>query len=716
MRVGAEKASLSGSVGSRRGSGESVRGGARSPGLPSPNTLLKRSLSSSSVISRVSSNFPHFNSNVTPEVQLPNNFRWLGSGADPDEAARAFDGAPGRLQDKRDGRSDGSNGAKIKHLLGGGAGVVENASRTAKSKTQWGWPTVFGKRATTEEKRTGVYKGEVQASYTGPSANAITSRSSAAAAATQASYMGSSNNANTSIATAMAHAAQAAATAKEMADVATAAANAATSGSTGTTGTALTFGDRDKSRGGSTGGHNIRSRDVEPADPSRKTAETRRQAGRRLAGEAGIISREPGGERERDRGVRSAAEQRSGVDHSSVRDTVADARARDRKPRQIRSVESPRRTAAAGGTSIMTSTAALSVSTAAEVTQGGYSGRGSGGKQQRHGGNRGRSASPEIEVTSRRDRREQDREHRVGGEEKKSTRGGGSGGGGSGHHRFSDVKERGHGDTRPEVKRRPAPIQVEMQQERETSRRPSRSDRTRTRTRSEERISSSGRDRREGQQWSDLANPRPPLPHPSPAPDSASAAGQLKGTGGGGKGGLLTSSPANSSNAASDEKGRMSRVDDNSSSAGRGTSSLAGWGETMAAEAEAEVLGRSHRGGIGSGNKQGGGVGGAAGRAGDNTEETGDPTLRGQPERTRLHQMVAALTDLCLYLFGVSPLTMEDCPSMLDHLPNDDDDWDEVNLFGNWEMIPGDVCGASTCEDILSQDFISFSLCVTVPV
>lgn len=676
-------------MGGRRGSGESVRGGARSPGLPSPNTLLKRSLSSSSVISRVSSNFQHFNSNVTPEVQLPNNFRWLGSGADLDEAARAFDGASGRLQDKRDGRSDASNGAKIKHLLSGGAGAAENVSRTAKSKTQWGWPTVFGKRVTTEDKRTGVYKGEAQANYTGSLNNTITSKSSATAAVTQASYTGSSNNANTSIAVAMANAAQAAATAKEMADVATAAANAATSGSTGTTGIALNFADRDRSRGGNTGGQNIRLKDVGPADPSRKIVETRRQTGRRLGGESGSISREPGGERERDRGVRSAAEQRSGVDPSGGRDTVVDARARDRKPRQIRSVESPRRTSAMGGASITTiSTALLSAGTAAEVTQGGYSGRGSSGRQQRHGGSRGRSASPEIEVNSRRDRREQDREHRVGVEEKKNIRGGGV----SGHHRPSDAKERGHGETRSEVKRRPAPIQVEMQQERATSRRPSRSDRTRTRTRSEERISSSGRDRREGQQWSDLANPRPPLPHPSPAPDSASAAIQFKGTGGGGRGGLMTASPANSSNAASDEKSRISRVDDNSSSAGRGTSSLAGWGETMAAEAEAEVLGRSHRGGVGSGNKQSGGVGGAAGRAGDSTEETGDPTLRGQPERTRLHQMVAALTDLCLYLFGVSPLTMEDCPSMLDHLPNDDDDWDEVNILTNWEMIPGDIC------------------------
>lgn len=57
-----------------------------------------------------------------------------------------------------------------------------------------------------------------------------------------------------------------------------------------------------------------------------------------------------------------------------------------------------------------------------------------------------------------------------------------------------------------------------------------------------------------------------------------------------------------------------------------------------------------------------------------------DPTLRGQPERTRLHQMVAALTDLCMYLVGVSPLSMENLPSMREHLlPNGDDDWDEVN-------------------------------------
>lgn len=98
----------------------------------------------------------------------------------------------------------------------------------------------------------------------------------------------------------------------------------------------------------------------------------------------------------------------------------------------------------------------------------------------------------------------------------------------------------------------------------------------------------------------------------------------------------------------------------------------------MAAEAEAEVLGRSHRGGEKQGGRRAAGGGGGAGGGDKGEEVVADPTLRGQPERTRLHQMVAALTDLCMYLVGVSPLSMEDCPTMLEHLPSDDDDWDEV--------------------------------------
>ncbi|CAN0594281.1 unnamed protein product, partial [Ectocarpus sp. 12 AP-2014] len=101
VRGGSDRSGGSGSSGGHgRGGTDGFRGGARSPGLPSPNTLLLRSLSSSSAISRVSSHFSHFNSNVTPvELQLPATFRRRGSGADGEEAARAF-GAGGA----RDGR------------------------------------------------------------------------------------------------------------------------------------------------------------------------------------------------------------------------------------------------------------------------------------------------------------------------------------------------------------------------------------------------------------------------------------------------------------------------------------------------------------------------------------------------------------------------------------------------------------------------------------
>lgn len=181
-------------------------------------------------------------------------------------------------------------------------------------------------------------------------------------------------------------------------------------------------------------------------------------------------------------------------------------------------------------------------------------------------------------------------------------------------------------------------------------------------------------ERRESQPWSDANRPRPPPPHPNTTSDFSSGGGfgTTRRPGGGG-GGVLAASPVNSS-ATSDDNVRVGRLgsdDGTPSTVGWGTSSLAGWGETMAAEAEAEVLGRSQRGGD---NRRGGAGGG--GKDGGDVEV--DPTLREQPERTRLHQMVAALTDLCMYLVGISPLTMVDCPTMLEHLPNDDDDWDEV--------------------------------------
>ena len=691
MRVGSDKYGAPGTRISRHGSGESFRGGTRSPGLPSPNTLLLRSLSSSSAISRVSSHFSYFNSNVNQEeVHLPKKFPRRGGGAETEEATLAFGGG-GRVVDKRDSKQDSSNVALDANVgrakfssVGGTTTAADNASRAAKSKTQWGWTagkSIFGKKAIADEKKAGGSEASVMAS---------TAAAAAAAAAT----------------------------------VTTAAANAVTAVSAGTaSATMTTFGDRDKSRGGGTGGGpSGRSRDVGATDPSQKTVETTRRPGvRRLGGETAGISREPGGERERDRGVRSAVEQRFGADRNGGARDATDARSRDRRPRQTRSGESPLRVATSAGGGALASGAAITTATTVSTTSTGLSSAdaaaeaahgvfsvpaasyadardGGGAKQQRHSGNKDRSVSTEVEDAARRDRREHDRDHRANSDEKKTTRGGG--GGVSSHYRSEDGRERERGDTRSDTKRRPTPIQVGTRKERDSTQRPSRSDRTRTRTRSEERIPSSGKAREEGQQWSDLANPRP-RPFPSPTPEAVSAAGLFNRVGTTGKAGMFNQSPANSSNIASDDKGRTRRVrgDETSTVSGFGSSSLAGWGETVAAEAEAEVLGRSHyvgRGKVLGG--QGGGTGG--GRSSDKTEDTGDTTLRGQPERTRLHQMVAALTDLCLYLFGVSPLTLEDCPSMLEHLPNEDDDWDEVNAcFVLLEKGDG-CCGISSCGGV----------------
>ncbi|CAN0251309.1 unnamed protein product, partial [Discosporangium mesarthrocarpum] len=62
-------------------------------------------------------------------------------------------------------------------------------------------------------------------------------------------------------------------------------------------------------------------------------------------------------------------------------------------------------------------------------------------------------------------------------------------------------------------------------------------------------------------------------------------------------------------------------------------------------------------------------------------------SLREHPERSRLHQMVAALTDLCLYLMGVSPLTVEDSPGILRNLPSDD--WDEEDTQDGSSLFSG---------------------------
>ena len=593
VRGGSDKSGGAGSSGGHgRGSTDGFRGGARSPGLPSPNTLLLRSLSSSSAISRVSSHFSHFNSNAAPvELQLPASFRRRGGSADGEEAVRAFGGGVGGDGRDSTGTLD-ARAARAKYLPSAGAGgaaagaaAAENAARAAKSKPQWGWgagKSIFGKRAPVEVKRSGNTEQEASA---GPSASVTTISTKPTALAAAA---------------------------------------------------------------------------VEAAHATRKAADAKTQlGGRRLAAETGGTYREPGGER--GRGTRSAAEQRSRLERDGRRE-VGDAvvRVRDsRRPRQSRSVDSPGKVAKqVPATADAAVEAAHGFFSVPAVSHGdSREGGGAGGKLLHR--QRERSASTENEEAARYERRENnDRENRFGSSsaENRAFAGG-------------DYR----GKERADARQRRSPAPAGTRRERESSRRPSRAI-GRTRTRSEERLSRTG----EGKQWSDLTNPRPPLPHPSPAPEVGGAlgGGSLLRRIGGGSGGISAASPANSSGATSDDKSRASRgMDDNSSSAGWGTSSLAGWGETMAAEAEAEVLGRSHR----AGDRHGGGGGGGTSK-GDNTDDgVVDPTLREQPERTRLHQMVAALTDLCMYLVGVSPLSMEECPTMLEHLPNDDDDWDEVS-------------------------------------
>lgn len=622
MRGGSDKSGGPGSSGGHgRGSTESFRGGARSPGLPSPNTLLLRSLSSSSAISRVSSHFSHFNSNAAPvELQLPVSFRRRGNSADGEEAVRAFGG--GAAGDGRDssGTLD-ARAARAKYLpsagAGGGAGAgaaaAESAARAAKGKSQWGWgagKSIFGKRApVVEVKRSGNTEPEAPPDPS-TSVTTISAKPTTLAAAA-----------------------------------------------------------------------------VEAAHATRKAAgvETQ-QGGRRLPGETGGTYREPGGER--GRGTRSAAEQRSRLERDGRREVgEAVVRVRDsRRPRQSRSVDSPGKVAkGVPATADAAIEAAQSFFSVPAVSHGDSREGGAGGGGKLLHRQRQRSASTENEEGARYERRENnsDRDHRFGGS--------------SSEKRTAAAAADGHGHRgkeRADARQRRSPAPAGTRRERESSRRPSRAI-GRTRTRSEERLSRRG----EGKQWSDMANPRPPLPHPSPAPEAggALAGGSLSRRTGGGSGGISAASPANSSGATSDDKSRASRgMDDNSSSAGWGTSSLAGWGETMAAEAEAEVLGRSHRAGERHGDAS----------KGDNTDDgVVDKTLREQPERTRLHQMVAALTDLCMYLVGVSPLSMEECPTMLEHLPNDDDDdWDEVRV-----CFVACIC----VRNLASVAVVSCGLCLT---
>ncbi len=595
VRGGSDKsAGLGSSGGHGRGSTDSFRGGARSPGLPSPNTLLLRSLSSSSAISRVSSHFSHFTSSAAPvELQLPVSFRRRGSGAEGDEAAHAFGGSGASGGREPSGTLD-ARAARAKYLPdageGGGGGAAaaaaatagENAARAAKSKPQWGWgagKSIFGKRAPVEVRRSD--NPEPEAPPEPPSGTKSTALAAAAVEVAQAAS------------------------------------------------------------------HALKTSET-------KETKAQQGGGRRLAAaEVDGTYREPGGER--GRGTRSAAEQRSRLERESADDRReaggAVVRSRDKRQRQSRSVDSPGKVAklvpATADAAVEAAHGFFSVPAASHADAR----DGAGGKSVQR--QRERSASTENEESARYERRENnDRENRFVLSAEKSTALGG-------------YRGRDRGDAR----RRRSPAPAGTRRERESTQRPSRAI-GRTRTRSEERVSRTG----EGKQWSDLANPRPPLPYPSPAPLTdvlgASSGGALLKRSGGGSGGISTASPVNST-ATSDDKSRASRgMDDNSSSAGWGTSSLAGWGETMAAEAEAEVLGRSHR----NAERQSG-----ASKGDSHEDGVVDPTLREQPERTRLHQMVAALTDLCMYLVGVSPLSMEECPTMLEHLPNDDDDWDEVS-------------------------------------
>lgn len=589
----------------------------------------------------------------------------------------------------RDGRADSSNatldahaarakylptGGNARHGGGGLAGGADDASRTSKGKVQWGWgagKSLFGKKTAVEVKRS--EPSEQEAHQTDIRANSFSIAAAAASAARAAS--------------------------------AAAASTAGTSGSA-----VLSFGDRNKGgRGGSSGGGGagsavggdgsvVSSRSRDGPDLARKTsADAKRQGGgRRLASETSGTHREPGGER--GRVSRSAVEQRSSLNRDGSGREMIDIRVRDRRSRQSRSVDSPNGKITKGATTTTADAAvkaahgffSVPAATYGESREGGSGSvaDSGGGRQQRRG--KERSVSIENEVTAlRRDRMREhvDRgtdahstgdERRTAGAGHRSGSNSGNGGSTGGDDAGEQIREqRAEEETRLEAKKRRSPVQAGTRRERESSQRPSRCGRTRTR--SEERFSSSDNPRGEGKQWRDLANPRPPLPlrNQSPAREVVTPSGLLSKCQGGGSGRISAASPVHSSNGTSDDKSRAtSRMDDSSkSSTGWGTNSLAGWGETTAADAEAEVLGRSRCGDAsGSGRVGGGG-------AKERGEDGVDPTLRGQPERTRLHQMVAALTDLCLYLVGVSPLSMEECPSMLELLPSDDDDWDEVCLF-----------------------------------
>lgn len=495
---------------------------------------------------------------------------------------------------------------------GGGAG--DNAARAGKTKAKWTWEagkSLFGKKSVVVDggkKSVSEHERVEQTHYgTAPAfadAGGSNSKSVAAVAVTKPTLVGS-----------------------------------------GTSGGAPPGDNREK--GGGAGGNNSvivsRIRDNlettyrKPSDGSRSidsrtsTTDSRRQGGRQ----------QPGGEKERGRWSRSTADQRpSGVDREGGGGAAGAARVRDsRRPRQSRSVDSP----------VRLQKEASDAAAAAEAAHGFFSvpaasyadssnSRDSSGKQrQREGGGTGlghlselsapgrvRSASTENEESAVRDG-SRDRSSRVSSDERKSVS---STSHASSYTRVMEQRLQGGSafrgdDVEFRRLRRPRVVEVGTRGERVSSGRPSSRSTTigsggYTRARSQDRIESGRRSRLDaadlfqGQQWSDLtsSNYRPPPSYRNPSSDitTPSTSGGAKASSGRPlrSGRIMAASPANSSNTTSDENcggPRLGTDESTPSTVDWGTSSLAGWGESMAAEAEAEVLGRSRD------TKQGGGRG-----------------------------------------------------------------------------------------------------------
>lgn len=569
----------SGSV--HRGSMDAIRGGARSPALPSPNTLLLRSLSSSSITSRVSSHFSHFNTNNAPvELMLPTFGRRPSAVADDDAVPARLGGGSGGV--RRDGKSDAAGSsaalearaARAKYLgadAGGGgggtavAGGGENAARAGKSKAQWGWvagKSLFGKKAPVVD--------------TGKKAVSESERVKVPPA--EENYEGRDKNAG--------------------------------AGGAGAGGRVVVARSRDS----------LDLPQRRTFDGSRPSAESKTAAdSRRYQGGQGGRQQQQqvGWEKDKARGFKTATtDQRPGVrgDATSAVSSGGGTggadlmRVRDvRRARQGRSVESPGRI----------ERGAADADTAAAAAHGFFSVPAAGYPDHSGGRDSGiyKRLKDDSEDGTPWDVGARDR-NRITGSVVSTT----------GHaSSFARVREqRLYGDYPAsqtddliEFNRRrrgPRVVEVGTRGERVSSARPSsRSDQKegagRTRSRSQDRLDGGDRSRRDASQpWSDLASStlRPPLPHPNASTDAAVTAG-AKGTGRRGSGRINTAatadSPANSITTSEDNvaPGRTG-TDEGTPSTGWGTSSLAGWGESMAAEAEAEVMGpRQHRGGASRG-------------------------------------------------------------------------------------------------------------------